>query len=84
MAVTLQVYGHENVSLLNGGLPAWKAAGYPTESGPVRAVERSDYPYALPEKSLIKGMISCELPWSLISYDYSRIATNALIRSMHN
>lgn len=29
----LRVFGHENVQLLDGGLPAWIAAGGPTESG---------------------------------------------------
>ncbi|MFD6032063.1 sulfurtransferase [Cellulosimicrobium funkei] len=29
--------GHDDVRLLDGGLPAWRAAGYPTEEGDVRA-----------------------------------------------
>lgn len=28
--------GHDDVRLLDGGLPAWRAAGYPTEEGDVR------------------------------------------------
>ncbi|MBL1437753.1 MAG: 3-mercaptopyruvate sulfurtransferase [Rhodobacteraceae bacterium] len=28
-----KVMGHENVAVLNGGLPAWKSAGNPVESG---------------------------------------------------
>ena len=28
--------GHEHVHILNGGLPAWKAADLPTESGDVQ------------------------------------------------
>ncbi len=28
--------GHDDVRLLDGGLPAWRAAGYPTEPGDVR------------------------------------------------
>jgi thiosulfate/3-mercaptopyruvate sulfurtransferase len=31
----LRVFGHDAVSVLDGGLPAWKAAGHPVESGPV-------------------------------------------------
>lgn len=27
------VFGHNNVAVLNGGLPAWQAAGLPTETG---------------------------------------------------
>jgi len=30
----LRAYGHERVSVLDGGLPAWVAEGFPTESGP--------------------------------------------------
>src|SRR5688572_7462789 len=29
----LRYFGHERVSLLDGGWPAWQAAGYPTEAG---------------------------------------------------
>jgi thiosulfate/3-mercaptopyruvate sulfurtransferase len=29
----LRYFGHERVSLLDGGWPAWQAAGYPTETG---------------------------------------------------
>ncbi|MFO7166496.1 MAG: sulfurtransferase [Chloroflexota bacterium] len=29
----LRYFGHEQVSLLDGGWPAWERAGYPTESG---------------------------------------------------
>jgi thiosulfate/3-mercaptopyruvate sulfurtransferase len=28
-----RVFGHEKVSVLNGGLPAWQGKGYPTTSG---------------------------------------------------
>lgn len=31
-----QVFGARNVSILEGGLPAWKAEGRPTETGPER------------------------------------------------
>nr|WP_269327570.1 sulfurtransferase [Kineosporia mesophila] len=32
----LHYLGHDDVSVLDGGLPGWKAAGLPVESGPVR------------------------------------------------
>lgn len=39
---TLKTVAHEKVSVLNGGLPAWIKAGYPTQSGaPVPAVTKS-------------------------------------------
>ena len=33
----LRVFGHDAVSVLDGGLAAWKAAGHPVESGPTTA-----------------------------------------------
>ncbi len=29
-----QTYGHEKVSILDGGIPKWKSNGYPTATGP--------------------------------------------------
>jgi thiosulfate/3-mercaptopyruvate sulfurtransferase len=29
-----RVFGHENVQVLDGGLPAWASAGYPVQQGP--------------------------------------------------
>ncbi len=31
----LRVFGHQRVAILDGGLPAWRAAGLPLEQGPV-------------------------------------------------
>lgn len=36
---TFQVFGARNVSILEGGFPAWKAEGRPVETGPERARE---------------------------------------------
>jgi thiosulfate/3-mercaptopyruvate sulfurtransferase len=33
-------FGHRNVSVLNGGLPAWSAMGYALERGPPQPVQR--------------------------------------------
>ncbi|KIK57023.1 hypothetical protein GYMLUDRAFT_46635 [Collybiopsis luxurians FD-317 M1] len=49
----LKVFGHEKVSVLNGGLPAWKAAGYSIESGPYPAATPSEYPLVLPNEEMI-------------------------------
>ena len=38
-----QTYGHEKVSLLDGGLPKWLASGYPTVSGPQAEVPVCTY-----------------------------------------
>ena len=32
---TLRIFGHDNVAVLAGGLPAWRAANLPTAAGPV-------------------------------------------------
>jgi thiosulfate/3-mercaptopyruvate sulfurtransferase len=37
---TFRVMGHEDVAVLNGGLPKWKAEGRPLEDGPARARPR--------------------------------------------
>lgn len=42
----LHLLGHRDVSLLNGGLPAWTAAGNPTEQGDASAAEPAPTPYA--------------------------------------
>ncbi len=34
----LRVFGHDRVAVLNGGLPAWRAAGFSTVSGPATPV----------------------------------------------
>lgn len=36
----LQAYGHENVSVLDGGLMNWKTAGQAMESGPMSLPEK--------------------------------------------
>ncbi len=33
---TFRVFGHDNVAVLDGGLPKWRREGRPTESGPAR------------------------------------------------
>jgi thiosulfate/3-mercaptopyruvate sulfurtransferase len=38
-----EAMGHDAVAVLDGGLPAWVAAGLPTESGPRRAVPAGNF-----------------------------------------
>ncbi|MCP4956949.1 sulfurtransferase [Photobacterium aquimaris] len=38
-----KVMGHDNVSVLDGGLPAWLAAGYATQTGEPAAIESGDF-----------------------------------------
>ena len=40
---SLQTYGHDKVSILDGGLPMWIAKGYPTVSGPQPAISAAVY-----------------------------------------
>lgn len=46
--------GHAQVAVLNGGLPAWKAAGGATESGPARTLPAGDFT-AIPDPSRIRS-----------------------------
>jgi thiosulfate/3-mercaptopyruvate sulfurtransferase len=48
----LKWLGHEAVAVLDGGLPAWTAAGGAVEAGPGRTPQASNYPLA-PEKSAL-------------------------------
>lgn len=36
-------FGHDNVLVMNGGLPAWEKAGLETTSGPEKPLEKSHY-----------------------------------------
>ncbi|MEL6948526.1 MAG: rhodanese-like domain-containing protein [Pseudomonadota bacterium] len=38
----LRAAGHDAVAVLDGGLPAWRAAGHPIETGPARPVAAGD------------------------------------------
>lgn len=40
---TLKAFGHEQVSVLNGGMQAWKDAEGPIESGPLKEVSKTTY-----------------------------------------
>lgn len=52
----LKWLGHEAVAVLDGGLPAWTAAGAPVEAGPVPTPQASNYPLA-PEKA---GLVAAD------------------------
>ena len=39
----LELYGHVNARILDGGLAAWRAAGLPVEQGPAAKVERTRF-----------------------------------------
>jgi len=40
---TFKMFGHENISILNGGLPAWINEGFSVSSGPAKSKTRSKY-----------------------------------------
>lgn len=50
----LRLFGHENVSILNGGLPAWKAVGGPTESGSPSPVQKTTFECKLNSNLVVK------------------------------
>lgn len=37
--LTLKLFGHERVAVLNGGLPRWQAEGYPVDTTPASSAE---------------------------------------------
>ena len=39
----LRVFGHDNVSVLDGGLPGWVAAGHPVQAGEPAAAAPGDF-----------------------------------------
>lgn len=45
----LHLEGHDRVAVLDGGMPAWDAAGLPVESGEVTPVPRTFTPHRRPE-----------------------------------
>ena len=49
----LKWLGHEAVAVLDGGLPAWTAAGAPVEAGPGPTPQASNYPLALEKAGLV-------------------------------
>ncbi|KAG8903373.1 hypothetical protein FRB99_003395 [Tulasnella sp. 403] len=51
---TFKAFGHENASILNGGLPRWEHEGYPTESGNPKVPERAVYPAPILNKGFIR------------------------------
>lgn len=52
---TLRLFGHDNVSVLNGGLAAWKAAGGPTESGTPSPPAKTTFDAKLNENLVMKA-----------------------------
>jgi thiosulfate/3-mercaptopyruvate sulfurtransferase len=51
---TFRVFGHENVSVLNGGLPKWITEGRSTESGEPKPVSAADYKVAGVNEQLVR------------------------------
>lgn len=54
-AFTFKAFGHRNVSVLNGGLPAWIDHGLPTEAGEPSSVPKTTYPESKLEDGIIRS-----------------------------
>jgi thiosulfate/3-mercaptopyruvate sulfurtransferase len=54
---TFRVFGHDNVCVLNGGLPAWEAAGLPLNTAPPEKPLRGQFEAAF-RPNLVRGMES--------------------------
>ncbi|KAI8369137.1 Rhodanese-like domain-containing protein, partial [Choanephora cucurbitarum] len=52
---TFKAFGHDSVSVLNGGLPLWEKAGGPVETGSPKPVEPKDYPVPELKADLIRS-----------------------------
>lgn len=52
-AVAMMAVGVKDVRIINGGLHAWKAAGYPTERGEVEPVAAKDFGGAVARPELV-------------------------------
>jgi len=52
---TFKVFGHKRVSVLDGGLPAWKRDGGRLESSPPEAYPATKYPVPQKDDSLVRS-----------------------------
>jgi thiosulfate/3-mercaptopyruvate sulfurtransferase len=64
LSLTALVFGHDKVSVLDGGLPRWIEDGGNVEDGPVAAVgETEGLPASSPATTLIKCKCTNRLPY---------------------
>lgn len=52
---TFRVFGHQSVSVLNGGLPAWQQASGELETSPPKEYPPSTYPVPQKDESLVRS-----------------------------
>lgn len=53
-----RAFGHNRSSILDGGLPAWRAHGGPVEFGELAAAPEAQYPAPAQDPEIIRSM-SC-------------------------
>ncbi len=54
---TFRVFGHDNVCVLNGGLPAWEAEGLPVNTSTPKKPKRGEF-NACFRPNLVRGMVA--------------------------
>ena len=57
-----KAYGHDNVSILDGGALSWRVAGHPTESGPMMAYPATTPYRADPQPAWYKSFDDVQAP----------------------
>lgn len=50
-----RAFGHQNSSILDGGLPRWQAEGLPVDDKPPAEITKSQYPTPTLDKTTVRS-----------------------------
>ena len=78
-------FGHHRSSVLNGGLPAWEAHGFPLESGKHSRGEKGSYPPPKLNEGVIRGEHRCLTDTGYLSpvnSDYEAMVYNSSLNPL--
>ena len=73
-------FGHDQSSVLDGGLPRWEAEEHPTETGPVMEIPRSKYPAPSLASENIRSKFAVVVQSVFVTQsiqDYKQMVSNA-------